>query len=374
MSFDRRGILFAVLGLAGMVAAIVIASAITGWLGGLGGAIMALLQAIKPVLVWGGGLVTLLGLLFIILCLYGAWPGLSEAGAPIARERPILKKFREVLAPGSVKNVDPNIALAELSRMVGLAPVKTEINRLLTLLEVEQRRQAGGIAGRTTSLHMVFAGPAGVGKTAVARTLGQIYVSTGMLKRGHLIEADRSTLVAGYTGQTAIKTLGVCRRALDGVLFIDEAYALAPKSGGDTFGQEAINTLLKFMEDNRGRIAVVAAGYSSEMRHFLASNPGLSGRFTRQIEFPPYSEDELLTIFSTLIRDAKFNLPEEWERVARPWVREAMRREDWANARSMRSLVDRVRECQAERIADIPGADLNQIEREDLRFATESVG
>jgi stage V sporulation protein K len=379
MKFDRRTILMAILGLVTTVLAIIIAGAISdsagGWLDGLGSKLPTALQDIKPELDWGGGAVTALCLLFIGLCLFGAWPELDDAGGPIPRERPVLKALRASLAPGTVRTSDPAAALEDLNRMVGLVPVKSEIRRLLVVLEIERRRSSGKRKASNFNLHMAFIGPPGVGKTEVARCLGQIYASTGLLKHGHVVEADRSTLVAGYVGQTAIKTLEVCKKALDGVLLIDEAHALAPQSGGsDGFGQEAINTLLKFMEDHRGRIAVVAAGYRSEMRRFLASNPGLSGRFSRQIEFPPYSQDELLEIFANLMTDSKFILPENWDRPVRPWLRDMMDREEWANARSMRNLADRVKEWQAERVAGIPGADLNQIQREDLVAAMESMG
>ncbi len=370
-----RAILFAGLGLAGMIVAMVAASMLTGhggdWAGQAGGFVMGVLRGVAPVLAWGGVLAAAGSAGFAGVCLYGAWPRMAANGQPVLNEKPLMKTLRLRLAPNTVKAADPQEALKELSAMVGLGPVKEEINRLLARLDVEQRRQAaGGVAGGI-SLHMVFAGPPGVGKTVVARTLGEIYASTGLLRRGHLVQADRAALVAGYMGQTATKTLEICNKALDGVLLIDEAYELAPAGGGDPFGQEAITTVLKFMEDHRDRVAVIVAGYASEMRRFLESNPGLSGRFTRRIDFPPFSEDELLEIFADLMGQAKLILPEGWERAIRPWVKDAMRDENWANARSMRNLSERVREAQAERVTDLTRPDLNEISREDLLNATE---
>ncbi len=374
MIVHRRAIWAAFISLCGTIAAIVVAAAVSGNAGNWLRAIITAAHAIQLLLIVSGAALTLLSLSLMAICLFGAWPGLSPAGLPVPRdpERSILRTLRKRLAPGTMVNADVGNALEALASMVGLEPVKVEINRLIKLLDIERQRQKESAAITPINLHMVFSGPPGVGKTVVASLLGRIYVSLGLLRRGHLIQADRATLVAGYVGQTAIKTREVCQQAIGGVLLIDEAYTLAPKGGGDTFGLEAINTVLKFMEDNRGRVAVIVAGYSPEMRRFLESNPGLSGRFTRHIDFPAYTEVELLEIFAGLM--GGLSLPEDWQRSLRPWIREAMRREDWANARSIRNLVERVKEAQAERVSDVTGADLNAVDREDLRLATESMG
>jgi SpoVK/Ycf46/Vps4 family AAA+-type ATPase len=261
-------------------------------------------------------------------------------------------------------------AMAELDRMIGLASVKSEVTSMVARLEVEQRRRDQGLPVSDISLHMVFTGPPGVGKTEVARSIGRIYQQLKVLRKGQLIEADRAALVAGYVGQTAIKTLDKCREALDGILFIDEAYTLAAKAGdGHDFGREAIDTLLKFMEDNRDRIIVIVAGYSAQMDGFIGSNPGLASRFTKTIEFPAYSGDDLCAILKGMATRQGFTLPEDFESVVRPWISARSGSKDWGNARSIRTLLEKSREAQAVRISRDPNADLSRLDIEDLTRA-----
>lgn len=269
------------------------------------------------------------------------------------------------LAP--VRPID--MAMRDLEAMTGLSNVKAEVNTLIARLRVEQRRREQGHAVTPVGLHMVFTGPPGVGKTQVARALGEILRGLGVLRKGHLVETDRSGLVAGYVGQTAQKTLDRCKEALDGILFIDEAYALAGSPGSNDFGREAIDTLLKFMEDHRSRIIVIVAGYPAEMRRFIASNPGLASRFGKTIEFPAYDAGELAAIFRTMALDQGFVPPDDLEALLGPWLAANGTREGWGNAREMRTLLEKARDAQAVRLGGETSADLDRLAPSDLRAA-----
>ena len=260
-------------------------------------------------------------------------------------------------------------ALDELDAMVGLGPVKSEINKLLASLEVQRRRKEQNLSISPTSRHMVFTGPPGVGKTVVARALGDIYRSLGVLRKGHLTEADRSRLVGGYVGQTAMKTLDVCQAALDGVLFIDEAYSLSSSEWKGDFGREAIETLLKYMEDHRDRLIVIVAGYPDEMRRFVASNPGLASRFTKVIDFPPYQTHELCEIFRTMAIEQQYLPPIGFESELTPWVEARRLDPQWGNARAMRTLLEKVREAHALRTSNDPAADIAGFDMTDVAAA-----
>ncbi len=262
--------------------------------------------------------------------------------------------------------------LDHLEEMVGLKSVKEEVNKLMSALEVERMRREQGLVVSPISRHMVFTGPPGVGKTEVARALGEIYRSLNVLRKGHLVETDRSGLVAGYIGQTAPKTLDKCKEALDGILFIDEAYSLARP--GHDFGGEAIDTLLKFMEDNRDRIVVIVAGYPNEMQRFINSNPGLSSRFTKTIEFPPYAANELADILRVMAKRQNFELPDNLQSSLGPWLKVGMRNRSWGQAREMRTLLERAREAQATRIAHDPSADVRQLATADIDAAIQIAG
>jgi len=264
------------------------------------------------------------------------------------------------------------IALAKLDAMVGLAPVKQEVKGLVARMQVEQKRRDQGLDVSALSQHMVFTGPPGVGKTEVARLVGEIFRGLKVLRKGHVVETDRAGLVAGYIGQTATKTLDKCREALDGILFIDEAYSLTTSTGGDgsDFGKEAIDTLLKFMEDNRDRIVVIVAGYRNEMRRFIDSNPGLGSRFSKTVDFPSYNANELCEIFRRMAARQQFALPDGFEAKLRPWIEGRSKAEDWANAREMRTLLEKAREAQALRVAGDPSADISLVTIEDVILAT----
>jgi S1-C subfamily serine protease/AAA+ superfamily predicted ATPase len=302
--------------------------------------------------------------------------------APIVVEHALVPSSPDHLAPraGRRLRVEATIppertldqALDHLEEMVGLESVKEEVNRLMSSLEVERLRREQGLVIAPISRHMVFTGPPGVGKTEIARALGEIYRSLNVLRKGHLVETDRSGLVAGYIGQTAPKTLDKCREALDGILFIDEAYSLARP--GNDFGQEAVDTLLKFMEDNRDRIIVIVAGYPNEMQRFISSNPGLSSRFTKMIEFPPYAASELAAILRVMAKRQNFVLPDDLESSLDPWIKVGMRNKSWGQAREMRTLLERAREAQATRIAHAPSADVRQLTMADIEAAIRISG
>ena len=310
------------------------------------------------------GLFAALGLLATATAARKAEAALGQpAGGIMSLPRLILAP-RRVVEPRSPEDV-----IATLEGMVGLAPVKREVNALIARLEVEQRRRAEGLPVSAISQHMIFTGPPGVGKTEVARAIGEIFRALEVLRRGHLVEVDRAGLVAGYVGQTAAKTLEKCQEALDGILFIDEAYTLAGGGGGNDFGKEAIDTLLKFMEDHRDRIIVIVAGYTNDMRRFIDTNPGLAGRFTKTIEFPPYSPKDLCEILKRMAARQHFALPDGFEAALTPWLAQRARAEDWSNAREMRTLLEKAREAQAARVA-VQGGDLSRLEIVDLLRAT----
>ena len=189
--------------------------------------------------------------------------------------------------------------LAKLDALVGLDDVKSEVHRLTSLLQIQQLRTSRGLPNYETSHHLIFTGNPGTGKTTVARLLAQIFHVLGIVSKGHLVETDRSGLVAGFVGQTATKTRAVLDTALGGMLLIDEAYALA-RGGDNDFGREAVDTIVKYMEDHRDDLAVVAAGYPVEMQTFIDTNPGLSSRFARTLDFADYTDDQLISIFCQL--------------------------------------------------------------------------
>jgi AAA+ superfamily predicted ATPase len=255
------------------------------------------------------------------------------------------------------------VVLAELNSLVGLHSVKELIAKMARQQQVAQLRQQHGLTPVVSSPHLVFLGNPGTGKTTVAHLVGKLYKSMGLLTKGHVVEADRSTLIGPYLGQTAIRTKEMCQKALGGVLFIDEAYSL--DVNGRDYGQEAVETLLTFMEAHRGQIAVVVAGYPKEMQSFLGSNPGIHSRFDHFLHFEDYGTDELLEIFDNLVRANEYQIS--------PMAREEVRailgswkgRENFGNARDVRTLFN---EMVAEQASALSG--LQNITKHQLQLMT----
>ena len=242
--------------------------------------------------------------------------------------------------------------MAQLDDLVGLEAVKKDVKSTMNLIKVRKLREENGLPVAPMSMHMVFTGNPGTGKTTVARLVGGLYAAIGALSKGQLIEVDRSGLVAGYVGQTAIKTQEVISSAMGGVLFIDEAYSLA--SGGENdFGREAIETLLKAMEDHRDDLVVIVAGYTKPMEDFLDSNPGLESRFNKYIEFPDYNGEELNAIFHMQCRKNGYELTEEAETIAAEFFRQLYedRDENFGNGRDVRNRFEDMVVRQANRVA-----------------------
>ena len=284
----------------------------------------------------------------------------DEQGEAIKEPKPA----RKIASP---KKGDP---LKELEGMIGLATVKEEIKTLYNFVKVQKMRQDSGMQTSSVSYHCVFTGNPGTGKTTVARIVAEIYRDLGILEKGHLVETDRSGLVAEYVGQTAVKTNKIIDSALDGVLFIDEAYSLAEGGQGD-FGREAIATLLKRMEDDRDRLVVILAGYSANMKGFIDSNPGLQSRFNRYIHFPDYTASELYDIFMLSVKKSEYTLTEEAGTKLKAVLDKAIAEKDvnFGNGRFVRNLFEKTIQRQANRISvenNVTNELLSQITDADI--------
>ena len=254
--------------------------------------------------------------------------------------------------------------LAELDSYIGLQTVKEEVHNLINMASVYQLRRQHDLPTTDMSLHLVFTGNPGTGKTMMARMMARIYRSLDILSRGQLVEVDRSGLVAGYVGQTAIKTQKVIEKAMGGVLFIDEAYALNGRSEND-FGQEAIDTILKAMEDHRDDLVVIVAGYTDLMDRFIHSNPGLESRFNRFLLFDDYTTDEMVDIFRMQCKKGCYQLTEEARPLIRDYIAEESADDSFGNARGVRNLFEHVLVAQNNRLAT-----MEKITREDLMTIT----
>jgi tetratricopeptide (TPR) repeat protein len=288
-------------------------------------------------------------------------------------ERKIQKDFVNASADsvnGQFKNLDELIE--RLNSSIGLEKVKKEVSTLVNLVLMNNKRKERGLTAVPVSLHLVFTGNPGTGKTMVARLLSMIYQQLGLLSKGHLVEVDRSGLVAGYVGQTALKVKKIVEQAIGGVLFIDEAYALASEAGESDFGQEAINTLLKAMEDNRDDLIVIVAGYPDKMKQFLVSNPGLQSRFNKFIHFDDYSAYELILMIEMRCLKSGFNLTPKAKVYLKQFFNK-MNRSDYdkfGNGRGARNLFEKAITNQANRIVqiqDCSDADLVTLDGVDFK-------
>ena len=279
-------------------------------------------------------------------------------------------------APEKEKEEEPKPtleeAMTELDALIGLDVVKKDVDSLVNLVKVRALRKERGMKCPDMSFHLVFSGNPGTGKTTVARIVGKIYSALGILSKGHLVEVDRSGLVAGYVGQTAIKTQEVIDKALGGLLFIDEAYSLAPENADKDFGQEAIDTILKAMEDHRDDLVVIVAGYASLMPRFIDSNPGLKSRFNKYLYFEDYNGDQLYEIFQGRVKRNDYKLNEAAQAAVKEHLEELYedRDKNFGNARDVRNLFEKIVTNQADRVAGLENPtdeDICTITVEDLK-------
>ena len=323
----------------------------------------------KKAVYYGGGALLAFGALM-------TWAVLTnnhevKSSEPITEIDQVPNQPKDSVVITEVMEGDP---YQELDELIGLESVKEEVHTLANFAKIQQQRKAQGLKVPKMSFHLVFTGSPGTGKTTVARIVARIYKDLGILKSGHTVETDRSGLVAEYVGQTATKTNAVIDSALNGVLFIDEAYALVPQNAGNDYGQEAISTLLKRMEDDRDKLVVIIAGYPDEMKRFIDSNPGLQSRFTRYINFPDYTDQELFDIFKLYLKKNQYSITDDAAELLKNNLSDvvANKTKNFGNARYVRNLFERAVEQQANRLSakrSISDEELSLLIKEDIENA-----
>ena len=295
----------------------------------------------------------------------------SEAGGGIAEARTVA----EVLAQSQVKAV-----MEELDRdLIGLAPVKQRIRDIAALLVIDKLRLNLGLTAQTPSLHMSFTGNPGTGKTTVAMRMAEILHRLGCVRKGHLVAVPRDDLVGQYIGHTAPKTKEVLKKAMGGVLFIDEAYSLYRPENQRDYGQEAIEILLQVMENQRGDLVVILAGYADRMESFFGSNPGMNSRIVHHLDFPDYSEDELLKISNLMLSETNYRFGDGGRDAFGEYLGLRVQQPHFANARSVRNALNRIRLRQASRLFAqrdrvLTREDLTTIEPADIRASRVFAG
>ncbi|MGI6037614.1 MAG: AAA family ATPase [Limnochordia bacterium] len=282
-----------------------------------------------------------------------------------------LRLMRQIGRPKAASSVDKEAEgeslaqiLAELDTLIGLQEVKELVREIQAFVDIQSRRQEEGLCTEPTVMHMVFMGNPGTGKTTVARIFGKMFRAMGVLPKGHLVEVERADLVGAYIGHTALKTKEQLKNAMGGILFIDEAYALA-RGGEKDFGKEAIDTLVKAMEDHKNQFILILAGYQEEMKYFIQTNPGLRSRFPIHIEFPDYSLKELLQIAELFLHQRQYRLTPGAKAKLERILAEAQRERNFGNARMVRNLIEGAMRAQALRLVH-----KSQLSREELMLIT----